>query len=531
MAASRCPVCAEPCVEARLLPCLHSLCAPCLRRLGTLGEPGRAAAAFSVLCPLCDAEVALPPGGLGQLVPDYTALGRGGAAGTAGCDLCADGAAARRCQTCGAHLCLFCCQAHRRQKKTASHVVMELESTKDCSQAGKPFFCPSHPSEELGLFCEQCDQPVCQDCVAERHRQHPYDFTSNAVHRHGDSLRELLRSTQQRMSALEDVLGQTDGVGSAIRARAEAVATEICLFARGYVKAIEEHRDRLLKQLEDLKVQKENLLHLQKAQLQQLLLDMRTGVEFTERLLTSGSDLGILVTKGVVASRLAKLNSAAYSTHPSVDDSIQFSPQERAGQCHGYEVFGAVICKAVDPAKCTLQGEGLRSARQNELTGFTLLCSDTTGERMGRGGEAVVVTITHKDKKDCAVKPTVCDNGDGTYHISYSPEEPGLYAVCVYVKGQHVQGSPFIVMVKSQFRKHQGMFHCCTFCSSGGQKAARCACGGTMPGGYQGCGHGHKGHPGCPHWSCCGQVKMSSECLSGLPSDRSQRSLLRTVEL
>lgn len=174
---------------------------------------------------------------------------------------------------------------------------------------------------------------------------------------------------------------------------------------------------------------------------------------------------------------------------------------------------------------------GLRSARQNELTGFTLLCSDTTGERMGRGGEAVVVTITHKDKKDCAVKPTVCDNGDGTYHISYSPEEPGLYAVCVYVKGQHVQGSPFVVMVKSQFRKHQGMFHCCTFCSSGGQKAARCACGGTMPGGYQGCGHGHKGHPGCPHWSCCGQVKMSSECLSGLPSDRSQRSLLRTVEL
>ncbi|OXB76237.1 UNVERIFIED_CONTAM: hypothetical protein H355_014645 [Colinus virginianus] len=548
MAASSCPACSKPCVEPRLLPCLHSLCAPCLRRLETLGEPGRAAA-LSVLCPLCDAAVALPPGGLGRLTPDYTASGRG----AAGCDLCADGAAARRCRTCGENLCLFCCQAHRwgtrgagrgfvasrivrefqvkgrnckcgdwalqviatipflsgsmegllavaahqrvpcvrkvlwllpsrRQKKTASHVVTELESTGDCSQAGKPFFCPSHPSEELRLFCEQCDQPVCRVCVVEGHRQHPYDFTSNVVHRHGDSLRELLRSTQQRMRTLEDVLGQIDDVGSAIRVRAEAVATEICLFARGYVEAIEEHRDRLLKQLEDLKVQKENLLHLRKAQLQQLLMDMRTGVEFTERLLTSGSDLEILVTKGVVASRLAKLNSAAYTTHPSVDDSIQFSPQERAGQCHGYEVFGAVVCKAVDPAKCTLHGEGLRSARQNELTGFTLLCNDTSGERMGRGGEAVTVTITHKDKKNCAVKSTVCDNGDGTYHVSYSPEEPGLYAVCVYVKGQHVQGSPFAVTVKSKFRKHQGVFHCCTFCSSGGQKAARCACGGTMPG-------------------------------------------------
>ncbi|XP_056196375.1 tripartite motif-containing protein 45 isoform X2 [Falco biarmicus] len=344
-----CPLCAEPCAEPRLLPCLHSLCAPCLRRLGPLGQPGR-----PVLCPLCDAEVALPPGGVGQLVPDYLALRRGGAAG---CDLCADGAAVRRCLTCGAALCLFCCQAHRRQKKTASHAVTELVSSKDCNQARKPLFCPSHPTEELRLFCEQCDQPVCRDCVADRHRQHTCDFTGNAIHRHGEALQELLRSTQQHMGTLEGVLSHIDDMVSAVRDRAEAVAAEIRQFASGYVKAIEEHRDRLLKQLEDLKVQKENLLHLQKAQMQQLLLDMRTGVEYTEHLLTSGSDLEILITKGVVASRLAKLNSVAYNTRPSVDDGIRFSPQERAGQCFGYEVFGAIINKVVDPARCTLHGE------------------------------------------------------------------------------------------------------------------------------------------------------------------------------
>ncbi|OWK63985.1 Tripartite motif-containing protein 45 [Lonchura striata] len=502
MSAPRCPRCAQPCASPRLLPCLHSLCEPCLRRLG---PPG---AARPVLCPLCDAELSLPAGGVGQLPPDCLAGSRGRAA--AGCDLCADGAAAGRCLTCGLRLCRFCCRAHRRQKKTASHAVTELENTKDCSQAGKPLLCPSHPTEELQLFCEQCDQPVCRDCVLGRHRQHPCDFTGNVIHRHGDALRELLKSSQQHMDALEDVLSQVDEMGSAVRSRAEAVATEICLFARGYMKAIEEHRDRLLKQLEDLKVQKENLLHLQKAQLQQLLLDMRTGVEFTEHLLMSGSDVEILITKGVVSSRLTKLNSVAYSTHPSVDDRIQFSPHERAGQCCGYEVFGAILNKVVDPARCTLHGEAfaeigigipgntlmvfgylltkvlelgqqidnvqtipqstalvsnglyraneidpelfcfflvwylfffpdLHSARQNQLSGFTLLCKDTTGERMGRGGEAVRVTITHKDKRDCAVKPTVCDNGDGTYCISYNPEEPGLYAVCVCVKGQHVQ--------------------------------------------------------------------------------------------
>ncbi|XP_063972163.1 E3 ubiquitin-protein ligase TRIM45 isoform X2 [Diachasmimorpha longicaudata] len=59
---------------------------------------------------------------------------------------------------------------------------------------------------------------------------------------------------------------------------------------------------------------------------------------------------------------------------------------------------------------------------------------------------------------------------------------------------------------------HMGIFHCCTFCSSGGRKEATCACQGTMPGGYAGCGHGHHGHPGAAHWSCCGTTTRHSVC-------------------
>ncbi|XP_076228295.1 E3 ubiquitin-protein ligase TRIM45 isoform X1 [Nomia melanderi] len=60
---------------------------------------------------------------------------------------------------------------------------------------------------------------------------------------------------------------------------------------------------------------------------------------------------------------------------------------------------------------------------------------------------------------------------------------------------------------------HSGIYHCCTFCSSGGKKEATCGCGGTMPGGYQGCGHGHIGHPGVSHWSCCGSILKHGRCL------------------
>ncbi|XP_077663472.1 E3 ubiquitin-protein ligase TRIM45 isoform X2 [Eretmochelys imbricata] len=554
LARTRCPLCTELFLAPKILPCLHTFCMACLEQLEPFSVLGFQAEdsdltsdgswlqdhnqpPLSVLCPVCDTEVDLPPGGINDLTTDHLAMNevlletlQAQGPGML-CDLCVDGEAVKHCPTCKANLCHFCCQAHRRQKRTASHAVVDLEDLKGYSRTEKPILCPSHPSEDLTLFCEQCEQPVCRDCVVGKHRQHPYAFTASVIHKHGDSMRDLLKSTQLHVDTLEGALHHIEGVSSAICNHVEAVAGEIRTFADGYIRAIEEHRDQLLKQLEGLKVQKETLLHLQKAQLEQLLMDMRTGVEFTERLLTSGSDLEILITKGVVASRLRKLNKVDYSIHPGVEDGIQFSPHEKAGQCCGYEVFGTILYKAVDPAKCVLQGEDLHSARQNQLASFTLLCNDTSGEQMGRGGEPIWVTIIHKDKKDCIIKPSVCDKRDGTYHISYTPEELGTYTVCICVKGQHVQGSPFTLTVKNKFRKHQGVFHCCTFCSSGGQKAARCACSGTMPGGYQGCGHGHKGHPGCPHWSCCGKAIENSECSAVPPGENLQRSLLKTVAL
>lgn len=238
------------------------------------------------------------------------------------------------------------------------HTMVDLKDLKGYSQVGKPILCPAHPAEELRLFCELCDQPVCRDCVVGEHREHPYDFTSNVIHKHGDSVWELLRGTQPHVEALEEALAQIESMNSGLQERVEAVAGDVRTFSEGYIKAIEEHRDRLLKQLDDIRVQKENSLQLQKAQLEQLLADMRTGVEFTEHLLTSGSDLEILITKGVVVERLRKLNRVEYSTRPGVNDKICFSPQEKAGQCRGYEVYGAINTKEVDPAKCVLQGEG-----------------------------------------------------------------------------------------------------------------------------------------------------------------------------
>ncbi|GAA6219117.1 tripartite motif-containing protein 45 [Lates japonicus] len=556
-----CNACKRLYREPKILPCLHTFCSDCIAQLepfsvssrcrredgsrsGEAVEAGdRPAVTVTVLCPDCDSEVDIPPSGPAGLSTDHLALDEVFLEtlvtdGPLGCDLCGEGSAESRCEVCSVNLCEFCCQAHRRQKRTASHSIQGLDELKSRGRLCRPVLCSLHPGQELRLFCQPCDLPVCLECAATLHRDHHCCSTHDVIDRHGDRIRELVTvRLRPRLERLEESLQKVEVSQEALHARVEATANEVRAFARGYASAVEAHCLSLLRHLEELRVQRRNQLHLQRAQLQQALLDVRGGVEFAERLLSCGSDAEILSAKGVTLRRLTSLAEGSYDPHPATvapDDGsgICFMPREPAGEVEGYPVVGVINSNTVDVSKSTIEGEGLQRGREGQQGHFTLVCRDSAGEQVARGGEQVLVSVIHKEKKNCTVETTVVDNNDGSYGVSYTPIEPGTYSVWVCVKAQHVKGSPFILNVKRKFRRHSGTFHCCSFCSSGGAKEARCGCPGTMPGGFKGCGHNHKGHPGKPHWSCCGSTVEQSECLpQSVLAAVSPRGHLRTVEL
>lgn len=539
-----CGLCKRLYRDPKILPCLHSFCSDCIGQLEPFSlQEDRTGASVTVLCPDCDSEVELPPAGPAGLSTDHLALDEVFQAaleadGPLGCDLCGEGAAESRCELCCLNLCGFCKQAHRRQKRTASHSVQSLDELKARGHLCRPVLCSLHPGQELRLFCQLCDLPVCLECAALLHRDHRCCPTHDVIDHHGDRIRELVTMhLRPRLERLEESLQKVEVSQETLQARVDATANEVRAFARCYASAVEAHCVFLLRRLEEVRVQRRNHLHLQRAQLQQALLDVQGGVDFAERLLSCGSDAEILSAKGVTLTRLTHLAESGYNPHPASvapDDasSITFLPREPAGEVDGYPVVGVINAKTVDVNKCTIEGEGLQKGIEGQQGRFTLICRDSAGEQMTRGGENVLVSIVHKEKKSCTVEATVSDNNDGSYSVSYTPEELGAYSVWVCVKTQHVKDSPFTLNVTRKVRRHGGTFHCCSFCSSGGAKEARCGCTGTMPGGFKGCGHGHKGHPGKPHWSCCGSTLEKSECLpQSVLTAVSPRAHLRTVEL
>uniref|UniRef100_A0A672H3J2 RING-type E3 ubiquitin transferase n=1 Tax=Salarias fasciatus TaxID=181472 RepID=A0A672H3J2_SALFA len=515
-----CKVCQRLYREPKLLPCLHTFCSDCIERLEPFSRRGpaeeaRPGAAVTVLCPDCDSEVDLPRAGPAGLTTDHLALDEVFLEtlvtdGPLGCDLCGEPGAEGRCEECCVNLCEFCCQAHRRQRRTASHSVQGLEELKAGGRLCRPVLCSVHPGQELRLFCQPCDLPVCPECAATLHRDHRCCPAHDVIDRHGDRIRELVSAhLRPRLERLEENLRKVDISQDALQARVDSAASEVRAFARGYACAVEAHCLTLLRRLEDIRAQRRTQLHLQRAQLQQALLDVRGAVEFAERLLSCGSDAEILSAKGVTLRRLP------------------------AGEVQGYPVVGVIRCQAVDVSRCSVEGEGQSCcATVGQRGHFTLVCRDSAGQQVARGGEHVLVSVVHKEKRSCTVEATVSDRGDGSYSVTFTPEEAGPHSVWVCVRAQHVKGSPFSLTVQRKFRRHGGTFHCCSFCSSGGDREARCGCPGTMPGGFKGCGHAHQGHPGKPHWSCCGSTVESSECLPlSVLAAVSPRAHLRTVEL
>lgn len=170
----------------------------------------------------------------------------------------------------------------RRQKRTASHSVRCLKELRSGGRLSRPLLCGLHPGQELRLFCQPCDLPVCLECAATLHRDHHCCPTRDIIHRHGNRIRELvsgcLRPHLQRLKdSLQKVrkpehhttrghlwseitflffLEQVEESQETLQVRVDATANEVRAFARGYASAVEAHCLSLLHRLEALHVQR-----------------------------------------------------------------------------------------------------------------------------------------------------------------------------------------------------------------------------------------------------------------------------------
>ncbi|PSN43409.1 hypothetical protein C0J52_02627 [Blattella germanica] len=455
-----CGLCEQAFCEPRVLPCLHSFCSACLQQLhvtdagekplrSEVRNPTRASQEGSqtvsrdalvadsssgsgyesdcgggagvLPCPTCGARNPLPAGGIEALPPDYVVQHR----------------------MVLASLNQESTSAHARQRGTAGHEVLGMREARQrgITQVRRQAMCPTHPDLELQLFCVPCGQVACRECCHLEHKGHNCDPAPRAARALTRNLKDGLE--RARPLAEEAVVGLDSmrHLERKIQTRCEEVTKEVDRYIDSYIEALEEHRRSLHRQVREAGGTKLRRVRSCQRDLERCAEDTRAAIGFAEDLLAEASDIELLSLVMPVLQRLEWCMAKAEA--PRVSECLQFLPHESAGKAGEHALFGVVTTQTLSHQHCTLDAE-----------------------RSCVNCRKVAVQVT--------------DRRDGTYGIAFVPDVSGNLSLHVSVQGKPVQGSPFQVCVR-MIRPHRGMFHCCSFCSSGGSKEATCGCGGKMP--------------------------------------------------
>ena len=104
--------------------------------------------------------------------------------------------------------------------------------------------------------------------------------------------------------------------------------------------------------------------------------------------------------------------------------------------------------------KCEAVGDALRDAVVRQPTSFVIVARDAQGNRRSVGGDRFAVSF----RGPCNPVARVHDRGDGTYRCTYVAALSGTCLVAVTLGRQHIQGSPFRVVVRGA-REARGNTH------------------------------------------------------------------------
>ena len=94
------------------------------------------------------------------------------------------------------------------------------------------------------------------------------------------------------------------------------------------------------------------------------------------------------------------------------------------------------------------EGKGLEEGFLNYKAQFTLTTRDAERRQCYNEDDHATVEIMDEHGRECVTAVQIKDNKDGLYQISYFPRVLGRFKVTVKVNGEHVQNSPFSVVVK-----------------------------------------------------------------------------------
>lgn len=370
------------------------------------------------------------------------------------------------CIDCQDFLCPGCVTAHEMTPLTKDHRVIESPSSSQASSRRTTppsasvisppalaegfseeelISCEKHVDEKVAYFCQSCVAAVCKTCAVSEHSRHTYMTLVDAYMHFKPTIEELLGKTQVEINMLDLSFDEAEKMTKSIALKKEEAVTGVQKVFQAHREALSQREKEVIAQINAIADLRLDSLSKEKDNVKSTLESLKGLSTSAEKALQAGDKAQMLVVHFKLSSKLQNCHSYAFGRNPVEDDSFILKSNTASAQ----EALRS-LCKlttAPYPPLCTAVGEGLYHPRVNRLCTIILCTKDRAGEPCLEGGERLFVQLKSISGGGVLLPVDIRDNQDGSYSINFRPRLKGEHQLVIAIRGQHIQGSPFTVVV------------------------------------------------------------------------------------
>ena len=399
-----CGICHASCPEPEVLPCSHCYCRHCIHQVAL-----RAGVIRPFPCPECATPTILPTAFFVRAMKEREFRSRG-----------------------------MALPGSSQDEGTRDKKMMVSGSSQNCTRHKKP----------LEWYCFDCKVFICHACTAKDHRDHNFEFTTIAAEATKKMLRQQLDSLVEIKTLLLHAVENVQMTRLEIEDQGQSVADNIESSFEELLKIINNRKQELLQEAVLTVVQKCKNLSEQEKGLSSSYASVQSTIDLTEQCVAHSSDDEILHMHAEIRSRIREIEEQQKEWKDlepveEVDLGVEVNCAEDLKQL--CQTKAKITRLRIDAAKCTVIGEGLKSAEVKKPSQFEVIPLLSNGRPPK---QACVVACSLKSLADDTITQCQVELIEGNkYCIRYTPTVRGRHELIVTVNGQEVAGSPFPVFV------------------------------------------------------------------------------------
>ena len=455
-----CPVCSDLFKDPRQLPCLHSFCLHCLQQWHQTSGGQNA-----FRCPKCQALSRVPASGdLTDLPASFYLNGLIDVLAIQECSktqvTCGNcdkkSSEASYCFQCCIFYCERCLIGHNMMKPNKDHRVLAVKEfqEKDYEDVLKrPLFCrrQGHEEKELEYVCKRCETAVCQMCVNLDHGGHTLTLIKEEAEAQKIEMTALIQNQRDFLQEKTNAVTQLDKDYATVLQHGENVIQDVEKIANTLINTIQAKKQIIITAVEHQIKKSLESLTTEKNEIQQQIKVMEISLENADKLLARSTNAEVVQLRKTLQTIFDGVDQTKpIAREPEGLLPLVFEENQRMldavnGQEIGFLEDPRLRTKA---SESVADGKGLNEGTVGREVQFNLITRNANKRQCYSNDDNVTVEIRDEQGRECVTKVQIDDNKDGVYSISYSPRVQGRCKLSIKVNGEHVQGSPFTVLVK-----------------------------------------------------------------------------------